>query len=293
MRHARPRVLSHVVVLAQPPCGRGEWRGEAREVAAAEGREAREARGGAADRVARDGHVVVDHRVHERAVAERAPGGAGGVARVREDAPEVLRVRARREADGIGPACRHLDDLAARRGDLDRHLGDLRVLVPLEPAREPVAVHRLTREVGLHRRQVTLEARDRILAPADPLHRRVAASDAEDRPPAALHLERQRRRRRHRGVARDRVADPRSETDPLGRLRCEHELAPHLGREVLTVREEQGVEAERLEPPCGVGGSARAGDREDADVHPTRGSGDRSGRARRRCRRGSRGAARR
>src|SRR5207244_11094903 len=108
--------------------------------------------------------------------------------------------------------------------DLERHLRDVGVLEPLEAAREAVAVDRLALQVGLHRRQVALEARHGILALADALHRGIAAADAEDRPAAALHLESERRGGRDGGGPRDRVGDARAETDARCGLRREHEL---------------------------------------------------------------------
>src|SRR5438552_11019304 len=265
--HAGARVVPHVVVLAQV-AGRGrERRGQAREVTAREGGEAREAGRRAAHAVARDAQVVVDHGGDEGAVAERARVAAGRArcrAGVRQDRPEGGWVGADGEADRVGVPGGDLDDAWARRRDLDRDLRRLHALEPLEAAREAVAVDHLAAEVSLHGGEVALEGRDPVLALADALHRGVAATDAENGAAPALRLEGERGRRRHGRIARDRVRDAGAQADARGRLRRKHELAPDLWREVLAVGEEDGVEAELLQQARGPRRPPRFRHREDA-----------------------------
>jgi hypothetical protein len=186
---------------------------------------------------------------------------------VRDRGAEMLRIGADREADPIRLARRHLDHAPTGRRHLDRDLGHAHLGQPLEPAREPVALDGVATQVRLQRRQMALEARDGIERLPDPLHRRVAATDAEHRASAALDLQRERRRRRHRRVARDGVRHSRPEADPRRRLRGQHELSPHLGCEVLAVGKDQAREAEILGHARVLRGALGLRNHREADVH--------------------------
>src|SRR5213076_1071147 len=234
------------------------------------GGEAGEAGGRPAHGLARYTHVVVDHGGDEGAVAEHAWVAAGRARRragVREDRPEMRRVGADGEADGVGVAGGDFDDARARRRDFDRDLRRLHALEPLESAREAAAVHRLAAEVSLQGSEMALEAGDPVLAPADALHGGVAAADAEDRAAPALGLEGERGRGRYGRIAGDRVGDAGAQVDARGCLRRQHELAPDFRREVLAVGEEDGVEAELLEETRGPRRPPRLRHREDAELH--------------------------
>ena len=204
------------------------------------------------------------------AVAQRrgiTAGRLGGLACVGQLLGDVIRIGAHGEADAVGVARRDLDHPRARRGDLDRHLLDVRVLEPLEAALEAVTIDGVTPEVGLHRRDIPGEARHRILRLADALHRGIAAADAEHGPAGALDPEGQRRRRRHGRVARDRVGHAGTEPDARRRPRGQHELPPHLGRQVLAVGNDEAGEAEVLDHAGDSFHPPRPGDHQEADVH--------------------------
>jgi len=233
------------------------------------GGEAREDGGAAARERPRAGCVLGDGAVHEGPGAQRV-GVAARPARRRaeglERACEHLRVRAEAEDDAVGDARRELEHARPRRRDLDGHAREPG-RDPLDAARGAAALHRLAAEVRAQVEDIALERHDALGRPADLRERRVAAADAAEGAAAALDLERQRRGRGERGVARDGVRDARAEPDPRARARGEQELPPRFGPEVLRVAEGEVREARRLGATHRLARAAGEAQHQQPDVH--------------------------
>jgi hypothetical protein len=86
---------------------------------------------------------------------------------------------------------------------------------------------------------------------------RVAAAEAEDRAAATFELQGRRRRRRHGDVAGHGIGDARADADACRCLRGQRQLLPHLGREILTVGQQQRRKSQCLEGTRELGGATR------------------------------------
>ena len=210
MRAGGGAVVGHVVAGAHRLGSLADRLGELLDLHAGEAGEVGEAGDAATHCFTGDGRVVVDDAVDVGAEAERArvaPGGFGALAGEGDALGQPLDVRADGEADAIGDSSRHLDHLRAGGRHLDRHVRHVDAVEPLDAARGPVAVDRVTVEVGAEPLEVQLEVGGRRRLAADLGHRGVAAADADHEASAARHLDAERGGGGDRRVTTHRVRD--------------------------------------------------------------------------------------